>query len=404
MTIKLFYDDAYLKEVAAKVEAVEANGKRIRVKLDRTIFYPEGGGQPSDKGVIKGEGFRIEVEKVYGEEEIWHEGLLTGRKPEIDEEVLLELDWEWRYENMRQHTGQHILSAVLKDMYDSDTTGFQIFPEYNKIEINFDGELTWEHVLAAELEANEIVWADLGVKTSFYDKLPEDMVPRKLLPDKVKGRIRIVEIPGVDVIPCGGTHVRRTGEVGFIKVLNFYRKSRNIWRIEFACGYRALIQLEKILRDYWHSLDEMPNKNRPLVERVKELKSEKESLEGEKKALRLELWEWKARTLLREAPEVKGIKVVSHMENVNMKDAQAFAIYLVEKNPGTIALIAGENYVLFAKNEGIEGISMKELLRRVLERTGGGGGGSDNLAKGGGFKATPEEILKIALEELKSLI
>ncbi|RLF75004.1 alanyl-tRNA editing protein AlaX, partial [Thermococci archaeon] len=119
---------------------------------------------------------------------------------------------------------------------------------------------------------------------------------------------------------------------------------------------------------------------------------------------RLELWEWKARTLLREAPEVKGIKVVSHIEDVNMKDAQAFAIYLVEKNPGTIALIAGENYVLFAKNEGIEGISMKELLRRVLERTGGGGGGSDNLAKGGGFKATPEEILKIALEELKSLI
>lgn len=400
MTVKLFYDDAYLKEATAKVEAVDVNGGEIRIMLDRTIFYPEGGGQPSDRGVIKGEDFRIEVEKVHGKEEIWHEGKLKGRTPEIGENVFLELDWEWRYENMRQHTGQHVLSAVLKDMYGSDTTGFQIFPEYNKIEINFDGELMWEHVLAAELEANEIIWSDLGVKTSFYESLPEGLELRKPLSNKVKGKIRIVEIPGVDIIPCGGTHVGRTGEVGLIKILNFYRKSKNIWRVEFACGYRALIQLEKLLRDYWNALDEMPNKNRPLVERVKELKSEREYLETEKKALRLELWEWKARALLKEAPEIGGIKVVSHLENASMKDAQAFVINLVEKNPHTIALIAGRNYVIFAKNKEIEGISMNELLKAVLEKTGGGGGGSENLAKGGGFSVKPEDVLRIAVRHL----
>ncbi|AIF70418.1 alanyl-tRNA editing protein AlaX [Palaeococcus pacificus DY20341] len=405
MTVKLFYEDAYLKEATAKVEAVEVNGERIRVKLDRTIFYPEGGGQPSDRGVIYGEGFRIEVEHVEGKEEIWHEGVLKGREPKEGEEVNLELDWEWRYENMRQHTGQHILSAILKRMYGSDTTGFQIFPDYNKIEINFDGELTWKHVLAAELEANEVVWSDVEVNVEEHEELPEDLVNilRKRVPD-VKSRIRIVGIEDVDITPCGGTHVKRTSEIGFIKVLNFYKKSKNIWRIEFACGYRALIYLDKLLEDYWGALEEMPNKNRPLVERVREFKADYENLEEEKTKLRRELWEWKARALLNDAEEIGGIKVVSHLESAPMKGAQAFAVYLVDKNPNTIALIVGDNYALFAKNEEIEGISMRELLRSVLSEVGGGGGGSDILAKGGGFKVSKEEVLEKAKEILREML
>ncbi|NJE08232.1 alanyl-tRNA editing protein [Thermococcus sp. M39] len=406
MTARLFYDDAYLKEAKARIDALEFKGDRIKLKLDRTIFYPEGGGQPSDRGIIKGDGFEIRVEKVYGKDEIWHEGTLKGREPKAGEEVELELDWEWRYENMKQHTGQHILSAVLKDLYDSNTTGFQIFENYNKIEIDFDGKLTWEHILKAEIRANEIVRRDLPVEIEFYDKLPEDLRNqlRKDLSDKVKPPIRIVRIPGVDVIPCGGTHVKSTGEVGFIKVVNFYKKSKNIWRIEFVCGNRALRYLGDLLKDYWRSLDEMPNKNRPLVERVRELKSEIEKLEEEKKALRLEVWEWKAKALLKESEEVKGIKIVSTVEELDMKDAQAFVVYLVDKNPNTIALVVGRNYVIFAKNRGVEGVSMKELLREVLKETSGGGGGSEVLAKGGGFKVEPEKVLEIAKEKLKRLL
>ncbi|ANF22312.1 alanyl-tRNA editing protein [Thermococcus piezophilus] len=406
MTKRLFYTDPYLKESIAIVQAVEQGKSIVRLTLDRTIFYPEGGGQPSDKGIIRGEGFEIKVERVYGRDEIWHEGKIEGRLPQAGEEVKLKLDWEWRYENMKQHTGQHILSAVLKDLYDSNTTGFQIFENYNKIEIDFEGKLTWEHILRAEIRANEIVQKDLPVEIEFYEELTEHLRKqlRKELSDKVKPPIRIVRIPGVDVIPCGGTHVKSTREVGFIKVVNFYKKSKNIWRVEFACGNRVLNYLDELLKDYWGSLDEMPNKNRPLVERVKELKNEIEKLEEERKALRLEVWEWKAKVLLSKAEEVGGIRVISHVEELDMKDAQAFVVYLVDKNPNSIALVVGKNYVIFAKNRGVKGVSMRALLREVLEETGGGGGGSEVLAKGGGFKVEPEKVLEIAQKKLKHFL
>jgi len=402
MTEKLFYRDPYLREAKARVLRVEERDNKVRVLLDRTIFYPEGGGQPSDRGVIEGNGFRILVDRVHGKEEIWHEGKLEGRPPREGDEVRLILDWEWRYENMKNHTGQHILSAVIKDLLGADTTGFQIFPDYNKIEIDYSGELNWELIDEVERKTNEIVWGDVEVEVEVYDELPEEVSTRlrKSLSEKVRPPIRIVKVGTVDVTPCGGTHVRSTREIGIVKVLNFYRKSRKLWRIEFACGNRALRALNELLEDYWSALGETPNKNRPLVERVRELKAEMDSLEEKLDELRHELWRWKAEALLRDAREINGIRVITLVEDSPMKDAQAFAIYLVEHNPDTIALVAGKNYVVFAKNEELD-VSMRKLLREVLKEVGGGGGGSDNLAKGGGFKVSPEEVLSIAVKKLE---
>ncbi len=402
MTEKLFYRDPYLKEATARVADVKKNGGKTALLLDRTIFYPEGGGQPSDRGWIEGENFRMRVEKVYGKNEVWHEGHIEGEvKP--GETVRLVLDWEWRYENMRNHTGQHLLSAVIKGLLDADTTGFQIFESYNKIEIDYPGELDWELIFEIERKTNELVWGDLPIEVSVYEELPEELMEnlRKGVSQKVKPPIRVVNIGNVDLSPCGGTHVKSTREIGLVKVLSFYRKSRKLWRIEFACGNRALKYMNGLLEDYWGSLNEMPNKNRPLLERVRELKNEIEKLEVERDALRRELWEWKARALLGDAEEIGGIKVVSHVERVPLKDAQAFAVHLVDKNPNIIALIVGENYAIFAKNRGVEGISMEELLKEVLSRAGGGGGGSEVLARGGGFKVAPEEVLGLAREILE---
>jgi alanyl-tRNA synthetase len=406
MTERLFYQDPYLRETTAKIVRVRSPNKgKVALLLNRTIFYPEGGGQPSDRGIIEGDGFRLLVEKVSGKDEIWHEGKLEGRLPETGEEVRLVLDWEWRHENMRQHTGQHILSAIIKGLYGAETTGFQIFEDYNKIEIDYPGELTWEMVNEIERRTNEVIWGDLSVEVETCYELPYELreILRKNVSEKVRPPIRIVRIETVDVTPCGGTHVRSTREIGFLKILRFYRKSRKLWRIEFAAGNRALKALNGILLDYWASLDEMPNKNPPLVERVKELQDTINQLETEKDELRENLWEWKGRYLLEKAETINGLRVVTHVENSPMKDASAFAIYLADKNPNTIVLLAGENYAVFARNEGV-GIAMKELMGKVLEKTGGGGGGSDNLAKGGGFKKKAEEVLKIALAELKRAV
>ncbi len=132
---------------------------------------------------------------------------------------------------------------------------------------------------------------------------------------------------------------------------------------------------------------------------MRELREEMGELEDEKNALRRELWDWKARALLDDAEEINGIRVISYVEDAPpMKDAQAFVVHLVDRNPGTIVLVAGgENYVVFARNREVKGPSMKDLLEKVLSEVGGGGGGgSEILARGGGFKAPPEEVLKVA--------
>ncbi|ASJ01598.1 alanyl-tRNA editing protein [Thermococcus gorgonarius] len=406
MTEKLFYRDPYLREAKARITSIEVEGKRVKLTLDRTIFYPEGGGQPSDRGLIEGNGFAVRVDRVAGKEEIVHEGVIEGRTPKVGEEVRLTLDWEWRYENMRAHTGQHILSAVIKGLYGAETTGFQIFPEYNKIEIDYPGELNWEDILEIERKTNEIIWGDVPVEVEVYDDLPDELgtVLRKEVSSKVKPPIRVVRIGTVDVTPCGGTHVKSTREIGFLKILRVYRKSKKLLRVEFATGVRALKYLGELLEDYWDALNEMPNKNRPLVERVRELKEELNGLEAEKDALRRELWEWKSRALLKDAEDIGGVKVVAHLEGGPLKDTQAFVVYLVDKNPNTVALIGGDNYVIFAKNREVTGIAMNELLREVLKETGGGGGGSEVLARGGGFNVKPEEVISVALKKLKGAL
>lgn len=118
----------------------------------------------------------------------------------------------------------------------------------------------------------------------------------------------------------------------------------------------------------------------------------------------MELWDWKARALLGSSKKIGGLNVVVHRESWSLKDAQAFVVYLVDKNPNTVALFAGDNYVIFAKNKEFEGLNMKELLKEVLFAVGGGGGGSENLARGGGFRAAPEEVLERAFRALEKKV
>jgi len=158
--------------------------------------------------------------------------------------------------------------------------------------------------------------------------------------------------------------------------------------------------MNEILRDYWGSLDLMPNKNPPLIERINEVLRTVNSLENRIEELRREIWEWKGKALLKEGVKVGNYTVITHVENWNMKDAQAFAIDFVKKNSNTILLLANEKYVLFAKNEGVP-VSMRELLKEVIDELGGKGGGTDNLARGR-VEAKPEEIFDVALEKLRS--
>ncbi|MCD6483076.1 MAG: alanyl-tRNA editing protein AlaX [Candidatus Aenigmarchaeota archaeon] len=407
MTEKLYYSEPYLREVEATIAKIDfLNGKEAELILDKTIFYPEGGGQPSDRGVIESDNYKIEIDHVYKKDgEVIHHGFLKGNKPKAGDIVKVSIDWFWRYENMKQHTGQHILSAIILKKIGAETTGFQIFDKYNKIEIETDEKLNWNLITEIEIEANHVVSKSIDVEAVWYNELPEDLEQklRKYVSEKVKGKIRIVKIDDIDIVPCGGMHVKNTREVGLIKVLRFYQKTSKVWRIEFVCGNRALIELNKILLDYSQSLKTIGNKNYPLFKSIEELKESHSNLWKEKEELRKQLIDLKIEGLIEKSIKVKGFNVIILTDEISMKEYQEIATRLIDTHKKTIFLGATNRYALFAKSKDVA-IDMNELMRAVMGKFDGKGGGSAILAKGGKYNAKPDEIINEAIEKIKEFL
>jgi misacylated tRNA(Ala) deacylase len=233
MTQALYLNDSYLKEANAKV--VEVEGKRL--ELNETIFYPEGGGQETDTGWIEFNGKRVEVKRVKKEgNKIWH--YIEGEVPAVGEEVKMVLNWKRRYNHMRMHSAQHILSAIVLDLFNASTVGNQIHEKQSRMDfhpIKFN-----EEMLAKVKERfDEVVEEKRPVKIYYTsrEKVMQtvDEKRRKLferLPSFIT-EIRIVEIEGVDVCPCAGTHVKNTSEIGKIKIVKKDNKGKERERLVF---------------------------------------------------------------------------------------------------------------------------------------------------------------------------
>ena len=223
-TEKLYLFDSYLKEFTSGILEYNEN----EIVLEKTAFYPEGGGQPSDRGTIIS-GSIYNVTKVYKEgEAVVH---VLDRKFEGSGEVKGVIDWDLRYAYMRHHTAIHILSGVLYKKYQAKITGSQIYADRARMDINYD--LKKEDIPEIENLANEIIKKDYEIKVYFIDKndFTDDLVRVKedLLPDVEK--IRIVDIYGFDKQADGGTHVKSTSEVKGIKISKYENKGRNNKRI-----------------------------------------------------------------------------------------------------------------------------------------------------------------------------
>ncbi len=223
-TKKLYLDDPYIKEFEANV----ISGKDNEIVLDRTAFYPEGGGQPSDNG-------KIVNESEFNVIDVRKEGELVIHKLDRNftgsMQVKGEIDWVRRYGHMRHHTAIHIMSGVLFRKYNARITGSQIYFDKARMDVNYD--LKKEDLPVIEKEANEIVEKNLNVNIKYIDRnaLTTDLVRVRedLLPDV--DRIRVIEIEGFDMQADGGTHVKKTGEVGKIVITKFENKGKNNKRI-----------------------------------------------------------------------------------------------------------------------------------------------------------------------------
>jgi alanyl-tRNA synthetase len=233
-TEKLYFENAYLQEFSARVIGREIRDGQRLVILDRTAFYPESGGQPHDLGSLNG----IKVIRVEEEDGVivhFLEGELAG------DEVQGQIDWPRRFDHMQQHTGQHILSEAFYQLVKGETLSFHLGQEESLVEIGLES-IKEESLFQVERLANEIVFSDLEIKTYF---LPEEKISEIPLrkPPKKTGLIRVVEVSGFDYSACGGTHCKRSGQVGLIKIIK-QEKIRGHIRFSFVAGFRALTEFE----------------------------------------------------------------------------------------------------------------------------------------------------------------
>ncbi len=240
VTRKLYYEDQYMREFKARIiRSDDLGNKRWALVLDASAFYPGGGGQPYDTGVLEGENWVLSVDKVYMDNDlIVHEGVLEGSgKPVVGQMVYGRLDWDRRYRIMRMHTAAHIIGCVIKKMFNADFHGGAI-----NIDISYDdytARIKRDDLPEIERRANEIVEAGLPhiVHWMPRDKAIEFLAKYNVaLTQLHEGleTIRILEIKGLCAYPCGGTHVSNTKEVGRIKILKRESKGRGITRIRYT--------------------------------------------------------------------------------------------------------------------------------------------------------------------------
>lgn len=234
-TEKLYYADPFLKEFTATVMDCQPLKSGFSVVLDRTAFYPEGGGQPADQGTLNGVSV-IDVHEKNGV--VFH----NCEKPvEIGETVSGVIDWARRFDHMQQHSGEHILSGILCETFHCDNVGFHMGAD--TITIDYNAEITWEQVLEAERRANDYIYADVPIEITFPSREALQTIDYRSKKE-LTGQVRIVRFPGADCCACCGTHVLRSGQVGLVKILSS-QKFREGVRMEILCGRRALEFLSK---------------------------------------------------------------------------------------------------------------------------------------------------------------
>jgi alanyl-tRNA synthetase len=401
-TRRLYYDDAYEKEFTARVVHCELlppdvksgiTGSVWGLVLDRTAFYPTSGGQPNDLGKI-GDANVLDVRDEG--DEIIH---VVDRKPE-DPNVNGCVNWPRRFDHMQQHTGQHVLSAMFQDRFGLPTVSFHMGAEICTIDLR-GPEPTPEFLEGAERAANQVVFEDRPVTMRYgtAEQFSKLGVRKEV---ERSGILRAVEIESVELQPCGGTHVKSTGQIGLILVRRC-TKMRQAWRVEFVCGGRA----EKVARHDFELLRQMAEKlncasedvvsaaSRALMERDANFKNLRALLE------RLAVAE--AALALQSTPAgPDGLRIILRdFEDVPVEYLGFFATELA-KSEKTVALLAEKNsgQLLFAQNSS-SGKDMNTLLKRVFEKFGGKGGGTRDFARG---KLTDPAQAQAALEAGLSVI
>ncbi|HEX6719115.1 MAG TPA: DHHA1 domain-containing protein [Pyrinomonadaceae bacterium] len=395
VTERLYYSDSHLIEFEARVvDVTDRVSGWTAVVLDRTAFYPTGGGQPSDTGTLNGA--RV-VECIDdGANGVLH--VVQGAAPSRNEIVRGRVDWSRRLDHMQQHTGQHILSQAFVTLFNAPTRSFRVLESSCEIDIELNNPAIEIIERAVEL-ANNVIWEDRAITIRNVTPGEAAELPLRKEPAR-EGELRLIEIEGFDLTPCGGTHAVRTGEVGMIAVRSWER-AKGLTRIEFVAGVRALADYRKAnksARDvatlFSTGRDDAPQLAAQMVEEHKELNRRIRALEEI-------VAEVEAEKLLASASDGVVMRV---FDGRDLDSLKKLAHALVE-HPRTIALLASRDKdtarLVFARSSDASG-DMSALMREACAMLDGRGGGKPELAQGGGKNvAKLQDALTHALTLIK---
>ena len=373
-TERVYYTDPYLTEADAAVRSCTRTERGWELLLDRTVFYPTGGGQPCDLGTI--EGARV-LEVCERGGEVVH---LCDAPVQAGRTVRCVIDWARRFDLMQQHSGEHLVSGIIHARFGYENVGFHMGGEV--ITIDFSGELNPEELAQVERAANEAVWKNLPA-TVWYPAQEE----LKRLPYRSKkeltGAVRLVRFGDIDLCACCGTHVRATGEIGLIKLLSVVRFHSGS-RIEMLCGGRALKYLNGILqqnREISGLLSAKPLETAQAVRRL--------CAEAEQRKFRLSQTE-NAMFALR-AERFRGKGNVLLLEEPMQPDAlRRLADAVAQSCGGCCAVFAGEG-TAYKYAAGCKNGDLRDFVRRLNAALSGRGGGKPDFVQGS-VSACSEEI------------
>lgn len=377
MTVKLYEGNALLRQCQAKVISCVKKETRFEVTLDKTIIFPEGGGQLSDEGKIDE---AVVSHAVEADGEVIH---YIDRPLKEGQEVTVTLNWAVRLDHMQQHTGEHILSYAFWKLCGANNIGFHMNPDI--VTIDLDKEVTEEDIVRAENYANNEIWENKPITIEYLPHTEVAKLPMRKKNAKLTGILRVVTIQDGDICTCCGTHPPFTGVIGAIKVFR-WEKHKGGTRVEFGCGVRALADAQRRYKAANEAGHILSVKVEAVPEVISNLKNEISNLSSRLKEKTAEVYALKLQEFLAQAPMTsKGYKVVCVTEETDSVGAKLLMQQLSEENDLLVAIFAHSgariNYQ-FAVTLGAAG-DCRKYIAKANELFGGKGGGKPEFAQGG---------------------
>jgi len=396
MTIRLEFQDAYRQQFEAEVVDLRRLPAGPVVVLDRSCFYPASGGQLHDLGQLAG----VAVAAVAVEQGVVLHRLAAVPPFGVGDRVAGQIDWARRYDQMQQHSGQHLLSQLIHRLYSYETVAVHFGSEESTLDLDC-AELSPAALAEIEEAANQLACRALAIRSYFVDEQAAAALPLRR-PPQVTGPIRIVEIDGYDYSACGGTHVHTTAELTPLKLIRQERR-RGQSRLTFLCGLRAWRDYAEKHRLLAAAASLCSTELAAVPAAVQRLQLQNQMLFAQSQRLQEQLLVRRAAELAVQAVPVGSWAVVAFLSDEDSPETLKELALRICQSPQTVGLLVstadGRLTAVFARSDDVQ-LHMGELLRAVLALFGGRGGGRPELAQGGGVAPSAAAELLVQARQL----